>query len=272
MATFPKVAELQRLLKTSGRLYLAETSNKDKVWEIGDYSNAKVTMNPEDSKVPNNRTVSGGSSAIYSRVQDVKVSIEGFNFNGTMLQQIFGATVKDVTSASLTTIKKAFSGGLLLLNQGTKVGGEVVSGIFDPTAAVTVKSSDDVTTFVAGTDYAVENDGIRIIVGGAIATLDVAGAGTEVKVTWSNRAAINAQALTNLGREYVVVFKSEDAYNQNKAFEIKMFKVRLAPTKDFMLNDEKDMKKATLEGEALPDFTIPYSTETSQFFEINMVG
>lgn len=269
---FPKVAEAQRLLNTAGRLYLAETSNKAKAWLLGDYQNGKLTMNPEDATVPNNQTVAGGNSAIYSRVKDAKFSIEVFNFNGTIMQQIFAGTVSEVTSSPLTTIKKAYAGGLVMLNKGTKSGGEVVSGIFDPASAVTVKSSDDATTYVVGDDYTIENDGVRIVAGGAIGLLDIAGAGIDIKITWSNRAAINVQGLTNLGREYVVVFKGEDAYNQNKAFELEMFKVRLAPTKDFMFSDGKDMKKAVLEGEILPDFSIPFTTETSQYFQINMVA
>jgi hypothetical protein len=188
-----------------------------------------------------------------------------------MLQQILGATVSDVTATALTTTKKAYSGGLLFLEKGVKAGGGEVSGIFDPTATITVKSSDDATTYVVGDDYVIEKDGIRIVVGGAIGLLDVAGAGVTVKVTWTNKAAINTEALTNLGREYTVIFKGEDGYNGNKAFQVTLYKVRLSPTKDFAFTDGKEFKKAVLEGEILIDQTIPFSDVTSQYFVVNMV-
>lgn len=268
---YPKVAEAQRVLNISGRLYIAEFLNKDKLWLVGDYQGAKLTFNPEDAKIENNQTVAGGSSAIYSRVKDAKIAFEAYNFNGTMLQQILGATVSNVAATALTTTKKAYSGGLLFLEKGVKSGGGEVTGIFDPLATITVKSADDSTTYVKDTDYAVENDGIRILVGGAIATLDVAGAGVTVKVTWTNKAAVNAEALTNLGREYTIIFKGEDGYNGGKAFQVILHKVRLAPTKDFMFTDGKEFKKAVLEGEILIDQSIPFSDVTSQYLVVNMV-
>ncbi len=165
-----------------------------------------------------------------------------------------GAITSKVSGTVTNEVATAFKGTLLKL---------AYAGI----SAVTVKSGDGVTTYVAGTDYIVNDDSISIPLTGAIATADT-GTGVGVKVNYSYKAQDIIDALVSGELEYWFRFEGLNTADTNKSVVVDVFKVAVDVLKELALIQDKQAE-IVLDGSCLLDST---RATGSKYFRVTQVN
>ena len=214
--------------------------------DIGNVSKLDFAIEVEKKTRPSYRP-GGGNIASSERVKSVTLAatLDSFNNENLALALRGNVTVKtsDVITDEAVTAKVP---GLI----------ETLE-MLDVAETVTVKTADDVTTYVVGTDYEVTAAGIKTLEGGSI--VDAA----ALKVSYTTRAVSALQALVNSGADIRIVF---DGLNDEtgKPSVVKVYRWKPSPTSGLSLIGD-DYGEFALEGECLADDAITAS-DKSKFF------
>lgn len=129
-------------------------------------------------------------------------------------------------------------------------------------AFTTLKDTEAIpTTFVKGTDYFVNEDvgSITIPETGAIAALDIAGAGVELVAAYTFLDYSNVEALNQAAENVALRFEGLNTAEGNKPVVVEIFKFQADPLKDLALIGDK-IGAMDVEGNALADLTRPAGT------------
>jgi len=185
------------------------------------------------------------------------------------------ASVERVKSVTLSATLDSFNNsnlalalrGVVDVNASEVIADEVVTAIvpglietehmLNTAETVTVKTTDDVTTYVKGTDYELSAAGIKPLAGGSIVD------GASLKVSYTTRANSALQALVDAGKEVKMIF---DGINDEtgRPSVVKVYRWKPAPTSGLNLIGD-DYGEFDLTGEVLADDTIT-AVGKSKFF------
>lgn len=132
-------------------------------------------------------------------------------------------------------------------------------------SAVTVyDAATGLVPYVSGTDYVVNNNNISIPATGAIAALDIGGAGTDVKISYSYSQQEKVEAFAGTDKEYYVYFDGLNTADENAPVVVEIYKVAIDPLKTLAFIGDKQ-GEIVFEGSCLLDST---RTSGSQYFTI----
>ncbi|HCU52899.1 MAG TPA: hypothetical protein DIC36_00975 [Gammaproteobacteria bacterium] len=125
-----------------------------------------------------------------------------------------------------------------------------------------VKDSAETTTYVLNTDYIISAAGIIVLSTGAITD------GQTIHYSLSTGASNKIEALTNLGKDRVLIFEGLNTAQSCAKHNIKLHKVVLGPAGDFSWIGE-DFSTLQINGSVLADTSIT-TAGLSQYFRIDM--
>lgn len=200
-----------------------------------------------DKKTKASMRPGGGNVASSERVTSVNLSATLDSFNNENLALALRGIVSVKASKSISDEEVvAVLGGLL----------ETVE-VLDITKDVIVKTADDATTYVKGTDYEVTAAGIKALSSGNISD------GATLKISYETLGVSSLEALVNSGVEVRVVF---DGINDDtgKPSVVKVYRWKPAPTTGLSLIGD-DYGEFALTGECLADDSVTDSGK-SKFF------
>lgn len=221
-----------------GDIYLKDLS--DPAGALLPVGNAELSLTQELTEItkPNFQTL-GGNACSVSFVNKVGVALT-------------------LHCTSLGNLAKAFLG-----TASVKAGGAITGEAFTINAAeelypfenvpkkgeaIVVKSADDVTTYIEGTDYKVTNGGIQIL---ETTTMTFP---ASLKVSYTYSENLNLELLTTTQKEFYMVL---DGFNAGEAGERpvvgKFWKVKLAPAENFDIIAGEEFATLELTGEILKD-------------------
>ncbi|PKF60617.1 hypothetical protein CW745_13885 [Psychromonas sp. psych-6C06] len=214
--------------------------------DVGNVSKLDFAIETEQKTKPSFRP-GGGNVASSERVKSVKLAATLDSFNNENLALALRGNVEIKGSKTVTDeVVVAVMPGLIETKETV-----------DASKVVVVKTADDATTYVKGTDFEVTAAGIKTLSTGAIVD------GASLKVTYETLAVSALEALVNSGEEVRMVF---DGINDEtgKASVVKVYRWKPAPTSGLSLIGN-DYGEFDLEGECLADDAIT-DTGKSKFF------
>lgn len=160
---------------------------------------------------------------------------------------------KDNLAIALRGTATAKSAGTVTGEAVTAFKGTVCKLKYAGISAVTVKGSSGTPTYVAGTDYVVNDDSITIPSTGAIAALDT-GSGAALKVDYSYKAQDIIDAFAEGEKEYWVRFEGLNTADENRSVIVDIYKVAVDALKELAMIGDKQAE-IELSGSCLLDST-----------------
>ena len=181
---------------------------------IGNCSNLEVSFEEESVTLSDYTTASGGNRNSVSRVSTVTGAVTMHDFSAENLALALRGAKSTQTAGAVTDELHSTAG----------TAGEFIPLDFirDPDVAPVVTSQDGVTTYDAGTDYDVENNGIVITSGSAIGN-------GGVSVDYTKDISETMEALTDAGQEYEIYFNGLNEAQSGSLVEIRMYRVKFSP-------------------------------------------
>jgi hypothetical protein len=220
--------------------------------EIGNCSKFNLSVDSEVKRQKDYTTVGGGTVARVDRINSVGINI---TMNSLSAENIAKAVNGTATSVSAGTVSET-------AEQITAVLDTLVPLAHLNPSSVVVKDSAGTTTYTAGTDYTVSDDGIIPLSTGTIT------AGATLKVTYSYAAYNSIQALLESAKNYEVLYVGKNEYT-GKEVRVRVWKGRFGPGKELAFLGD-DWAELAIEGEALKDTS--KGTGTSAYFEVEMAA
>ena len=219
----------------SGKIYLADVLTPDKLIYIGNCSALNFEAQTEEKTLTDYSNPGGGTDASILRITSVDISYTGHGFNKANIARALFGNASDVAGATVVDeVRVAYKGALCKLD-------------FPNPSAVTVKHSSGTPTYVVNTDYTVNEAGIEITEGSAIA--DAA----SIKVSYTYPAHANIQALVASNKNYRMVFKGLNEARSGKPQIVEVYKLSHSPSSLGLIGDDFGAMEFT--GKAQKDVT-----------------
>ena len=219
----------------SGKIYLADTATPEKLIYIGNCSALNYEAESEEKTLTDFSTPGGGTDASITRILGINITYTAHHLNKANIARALFATATDVVAGSATDeVHTAYKGAL-------------VKTKYPNPNTVVVTDSTGVTTYVADTDYVVNEAGIEILEGGAIA--DAA----SIKIDYAYPAHADIQALTASNKKFRMVFKGLNEARSGKPQIVEVYKMSHSPASLGLIGD--DFAAMEFSGKAEKDAT-----------------
>jgi hypothetical protein len=235
----------------SGKIYLRKRSGTTGLLEIGNCSALKYSVDEDVKELPDYTTPGGGTRNEVRRIKSVTSSMTTSDLSPeNVAMSLFGdasaVAAGDVVDEAITA----------------KLGALVPLEHVQPTGVV-VKSSDDATTYDAGTDYEVRPAGIYFPAEGS----DIL-EGASAKVSYSYGAQNVVNALTSSAEEYELLFEGLNEARSGKPVIVRTWRQKMGSAKElsFIGSDYADI---SIEGKVLKDSSKPAGI--SQYFQVTIL-
>lgn len=211
-------SNLTKPFRASGRLFLGDYSASPEARVLKDTGNVaafQFQAEVETTEIPNTANGAGGAAYVDTRVKSATLSMS-FDFWDPTLRAAasFGA-VNDVTAGAVADEAHTAHGGALVR----------FDHIADLSVAPVVTNAAGTTTYVASTDYTLEENGhgLLIVAGGAI--LDA----SAIEVSYTKKAHQVIEALVVAGKEYSLFFAGQNSVGGGTPESGDFFRVMFAP-------------------------------------------
>jgi hypothetical protein len=250
MATSNKTRN--RSFRGGGGMYLRERGATAGFFQVGNADTLQFAINEEKQTQRNYQQPGGGNIASESSITDVTASINVLSINPRIAAVALRALVNTVESASISAEShQAYSDMFIPFEF-----------LPDFDQAVTVTDSGAVTTYVAGTDYLIRNNGIFIDPDGSIPD------DSEILITYQSKAQYNIETITKSAVEYEMFFDGFNEADNGKAVSVTCHRISFSPAQALSLITE-DFGALPMEFEVLADDSKDGSTE-SQYFVVRL--
>lgn len=216
-----------------GKVYLGALTNgvlSGGLFPVGNVSELTISPSVNERRLLNYMDASGGNCATSTKIESVNLSMTAWNFCPRNLALLSGGTHTDSTGAAITgETHVAYLGGLLSFNE-----------MYDKTVAPVISAGG--TPLVADTDYELTETGA--IIKNGIAD------GDTVTVSYTSVDSFSIQSLTDLGKEFMVVFEGLNEATSGKRAKVTAFRFKPTPGESIPWISD-DFASSTLSGELL---------------------
>lgn len=234
----------------SGKIYLADTETPEKLIYIGNCSALNFEAQSEEKTLTDYANPGGGTDSSIIRITGVNITYTAHHFNKANISRALFGTASEVAAGSaVDEVHKAYKGAL-------------VKTAYPNPSSVVVKNSTGVTTYVANTDYVVNEAGIEILESGAI--VDDA----DIKISYSYPKHASIQALVASNRKFRLVFKGLNEARSGKPQIVEVFKMSHSPAGLGLIGD--DFGSMEFSGKAEKDAT-KTGASVSQYLQVQDV-
>jgi len=239
-----------------GRLMMAErdptTGNPLGFIHLGNAVNIKAALTTNTIDKKEAMTGQFGLLAQFETERGCNFSFDLESFSKENLAIGLRANVTDITSGTATDVAiKVYKGKEINLPHIR-------------CSAVSLESTDGLTTYVAGTDYIAYDNSIAIPTTGAIATLDATGAGVTLNVSYSYAAQSKIDVFTAAKKDYWFWLDALDVAQGSEIIGIHFFKVAPSVLKELLLISDQP-GTMSIEGACMLDST---RTSGSKYMQI----
>lgn len=237
--------------------YLAKTVG---LQPVGNAPALSVNISEKTEDVPDYTSPSGGTACHFREIEKVEIGLTLLcHTPDNLIRTLYGAgTTEGVISAAVVGESQVLHIGAV----------RPLDNLLDDSIAVVVKSFDNVTTYVLGTDYVVTPAGsIKHVAGGTIPAPTVtAGVGQpNIKVSYTRKLQTHIHLFSKPSEPVVLHFDGINvAADTPFATHFDLFKVRFSAAKGFALIDDK-LGKLELTGTVMRDETKPLGTLANPF-------
>lgn len=240
-----------------GRLMIAErdpvTGNPMGFHHLGNAVNIKAALTTNTIDKKEAMTGQFGLNAQFETERGCNFSFDLESFSKENLSLGLRANITDIVGGTATDIDiKVFKGKEINLPHIR-------------CTAVSLESTDGITTYVAGTDYVVYDNSIAIPATGAIAILDTTGAGVDLHVSYTYGAQSKIDVFTGAKKSYWFWLDALDVAQENAITSIHLFKVTPSVLKELLLISDQP-GSMSIEGACMLDSTRP--SGTSRYIQI----
>lgn len=241
-----------RSFRGGGGMYLRERGATSGFFLVGNADTLQFAINEERQTQRNYMQPGGGNIASESSITDVTASINVLSINPRIAAVALRGLVNTIAGAAVSAESHtAYQDMFIPLNR-----------LPDFSQTFTVTNTGATTTYVAGTDYLIRNNGIFIASGGAIADA------SEILVTYTSKDQYDIQTVTKSAVEYEVFFDGFNEADEGKSVTVKCHRVSFSPTQALSLITE-DFGALPMEFEVLADTSFDGTSE-SQYFVVSM--
>ncbi|MCP5428544.1 MAG: hypothetical protein H6966_09800 [Chromatiaceae bacterium] len=236
----------------SGRMYMREFGSNDPLAWVGNSSSLNGSIEEDSIKKPDYTQPGGGTFNEVKRVNSAKFSLVADELDGPNLARVvFGSA-----TAHAAATGKAENG--LICNHGGLTPFE-----FPPSSITSVKTADDVTTYVEGMDYEVRPAGIIPLATGSMVD------GDPHNVVYDHLGLNVVEALTSSAKEWEVFFEGYNEARSGKPVTVHLFRVKFGAAKNLQLIGSEHLVLES-DGEMLKDLT-KTGTGKSQYMKAVIV-
>lgn len=195
----------------SGQIYIRERGSAAPFVDIGNCSALTASPQEDVKTLTDSTSPGGGTRNEVRRITGVDISYTFTDFSAANFERALRGTSSTTTAGTVTDeAVVGYKGGWTPLAKLA-------------TSITTVKNTAGTTTYVAGTDYVLQDGGLYIPSGSAIVD-PIAGA-SNLKVTYANPATSTVQPLVNSAKQYEMLFVGLNEAQSGKKVRIWMFKV-----------------------------------------------
>jgi len=241
-----------RSFRGGGGMYLRERGATTGFFQVGNADTLQFAINEERQTQRNYMQPGGGNIASESSITDVTASINVLSINPRIAAVALRGLVNTIAAAAISAEShQAYLDMFIPLD---------FLPDFDQT--VTVTDSTASTTYVAGTDYLIRNNGIFIDPDGSIPD------DSEVLITYQSKDKYDIETITRSAVEYEMYFDGFNEADEGKAVSVKCHRISFSPAQALSLITE-DFGALPMEFEVLADDSKDGSTE-SQYFTVSM--
>ncbi|MGK2898379.1 MAG: hypothetical protein ACSLE9_06800 [Burkholderiaceae bacterium] len=217
---------------------------------VGNVSKLDLTQKLDTKKQKNYTRPGGGTAFRLDRLDSVEMATTWLSFSAeNWALAVSGASTTVATGAVAAEVVTGYVDTTVALE-------------FPPSAITTVKTADDLTTYVAGTDYVMSPAGFYVPPGSAI--VDAA----SLHVAYTKAAHTRIEAAMNTGTELELLFEGLNEADSNKPAVINLWRV-LVPASDTLSLIGDDLGKLDFKPELIADST--KGTGVSAFYRALIV-
>lgn len=199
-----------------GTVYLEPRGEANaKLTPIGNISEFSISIEEDTKTMIDYMNPGGGELDRVTRITGVSASMTCYNLSPENIAVAVFGSIDALEGGAVTDEEHtAYKNSLVVLDK-----------LFDKSQTITVTDESGTTPYEPNVDYEVTNAGIYILESGSITD------GSTIKVSYTAYATDVIQALTELGKEYKLVF---DGLNEARSGEpvVGIFhRVKFSPTK-----------------------------------------
>lgn len=196
----------------NGKIYIREYGADEAMVEVGNCSVLNLSPQEDVKTLPNYTEPGGGTQNEVTRITGVEFAYTFHDFSPDNLARALRGTATAVAGGAIVAEEHpAYEGGFVKLNK------------IPDTSTIVVKSTDGLTTYVAGTDYEVRTGGVFILAGTSIP--DSVGGAASIEVDYTAVASKKVQALVESDKQYEIVFAGLNEARSGKAAVIQCHRV-----------------------------------------------
>jgi len=222
---------------------------------IGNCSNLSVSFEEDAVEVRDYTVQGGGLANKLQTVSNVTGSVTMIDFSSQNLALALRGTATEELAGPVTAEAHTTNG----------LAGEFIKFDFlrDATQDVTVTGPSGTPTYVEGTDYVLQNNGITLLQGTSIDN-------TGVEIDYVKAASEIMEALTVSGQEYELLFNGVNEGQGGKLVSVEMHRVKFSPAQGLaFIADE--FGEISVEFEMLSDDT-KSGEGISKFMKIDQIA
>ena len=241
-----------RSFRGGGGIYLRERALPgSQFFFIGNADNLQFAINEERQTQRNFTVPGGGNIASQSSITDVTASLNALSVNPRTAAVALRGLIETVDAGAVTgETYQAYKDMFVPFASQP-----------DTDQTITVTDAGATTTYVAGTDYLVRNNGIFITDDSAIVDA------TPIVVNYMGKASYKVQSLTRSAVDYEVFFDGFNEADEGKSVTVRCHRVSFSPTQALSLITE-DFGALPMEFEVLSDDT--KTGNESSYFVVEM--
>lgn len=241
-----------RSFRGGGGIYLREVgSTVDTHFFLGNADNFSFAINEETQNQRNYTVPGGGNIASTSTITDVTATVNVLSINPNAAAVALRAMITTNAGAAVT-------GETHTVNKDSFL---ALDNVPDLTQTLTVTNTGASTTYTAGTDYLIRNNGIFIANDGAITD------GESIVVNYTSKSTYGIETLTRAAVEYEVYFDGFNEADNGKSVVVRCYRVSFTPTQALSLIQE-EFGALPFEFQVLADSSRGGSD--SQYFTVEM--
>jgi hypothetical protein len=236
--------------KAAGAVYFRNKEAANQPFLSVGNAQAELNTTETETSVPDYTNVAGGNACVDKIIDKVSLAFTFYDFKADNLARaIAGIVSAGPIAAIVDEPLNAFLGELAPTSQ-----------LINTSVAPVVASAAGVggVVYVAGTDYTVSKDGIRVVPGGAIATAIAASVSTPkfapIFVDYTPIARDVIQALTKSGAQVECLIYTQNRANSGKFGRWQFYTVQLSAAQAIAIIT-RDFGTLAFTGEVLSDPT-----------------
>lgn len=241
-----------RSFRGGGAMYIRErgASPATGFFLVGNADTLQFAINEERQTQRNFTQPGGGNIASQSSITDVTATINVLSINPNIAAVALRGLVSTTAAAAITDESHTAYTDMLV----------PFDNLPDTDMTITVTDSTGSTTYTAGTDYLLRNNGIFICDAGSITNA------SDILVDYQSLARYDIESITRSAVEYEMFFDGFNEADEGKKVTVTCHRISFSPTQALSLITE-DFGALPMEFEVLADTSKDGSTE-SQYFVV----